>query len=122
MLSAEHHVGFWLASAAARLVYETLVSKLRPEVLIVIMLISAARLLPIIAFGPPPAPQTPSQTRRHFVALGGLLTTMGVTMKAICDVSGTGAIAVAHERVVHILLAFTILGILEPIRQNVSWE
>ena len=122
MLSVKHHVGFWLASVAGRVVYETLVSQLRPGVLWFIFLVTALKLLPVIAGGPPATPQTPAQTRVHFVAMAVLLTAMGVSVEAICDVSGASPIALGHERVMHILLAFTILGILEPIRQNVSRE
>lgn len=114
MHSIHNHAAYWLASIAARLVYELVAvwSGHRPLLQALLVPLTALALF-FVWTGPNPCWKILG-SRMYYVVAGCLLMTSG---KPIYDVFGPD---VATERAAHVLLGFTILGVLEPIRQNVG--
>lgn len=113
MLSAKYHIAFWIISSTARFVYELIdTTPWRRAVFQSYVIYFLAEKSIFIWVGP-----TPDWEPWYFAMTGGLLTFIGALLSDFIDNDPRG---VALARVIHVLLAFTILGVLEPIRQNVS--
>lgn len=116
MLSVKHHVCYWLISALSAASYRVLVSKSGyPEAAFQLPLIFLGAYAVYIIWRGPYRRSWPSL---HLVATACLLISLGAATRYV-HVPGHDVKQI--EGVIHTLLAFSTLGALEPIRQNVSW-
>ena len=114
MHSVKHHLAYWAISASASVVYE-IASKLGIDVVIFRLLLAplAVYALRTVWYGPQSQPQ-----RFSVVATWCLL----VSLRATIEYFRVPSLDTRPIRgFIHALFSFTVLGVLEPIRQNVSW-
>lgn len=126
MLSENHHFVYWLSAISARILYEVLsVFGWRYTAVGALLMLGAVERL--ILHWKPPIPV------RHKILLSRdwgrlpyyeLMGCALVSLGALVDVAMyrdivAPAVALGHSRAVHILLAFSLLGVVEPVRQNV---
>ena len=128
MLSENHHFAYWLTAIVARVFYETLsVFDWRYTVMGSLLMLGAIEKLMLHSKPPIPA--------RHKIFLSRewghlpyyeLMSCALVSLGALVDVAAMygdvvpPVVALGQSRAIHILLAFSLLGVVEPIRQNAS--
>lgn len=116
MLSAKYHVAFWLISITARFIFELIETiPWNRDPFQAIILPSLAAQIIFIWTGPSPK-WMGVMAPCYIVMTSCLLTSVGASISDFDDNDPRG---VALTRAIHVLLAYTILGVLEPIRQNV---
>ncbi|GAD93385.1 hypothetical protein PVAR5_1995 [Paecilomyces variotii No. 5] len=124
MLSAKHHLLYWILSTASATIYAYL-----PSRVIALCPIFLSVLIPYAVYFVLVGPQRYSNggwgfRLVHCLATGCLLVSLGWAARYLSErdhdevKKGTGGPLELEASVIHTLLGFMILGVLEPVRQN----
>jgi uncharacterized membrane protein HdeD (DUF308 family) len=124
MLSGKHHIFYWVLSGAAAATHGFVSTFRWPETLLPILLIPlGAYAFYFVGSGPHGHMQCSWKCRYlHLWTTSCLLVSLGAAARAFYEYNHGQEQATDWKQigVIHTLLAFTVLGALEPIRQNVS--
>lgn len=117
MLSLRYHMTYWAVSAAAVTFYDGLVNRLGWDQALLRKLLIPLGAYAVYQIWSGPRPCTRGQNLCH-IAATGLLT---VLLGSVAELFFLPNAAPGQLRApAHALLAFSAVGLLEPIRQNVS--
>lgn len=127
MLSENHHAACWLSAVAARILYEILSAcGWRYTFMGLLLLLGAIERLMFHWYPPVPTRHKILLLREwgdipYYEIMGCGLVALGalVDMTANYEDGVSPAAMLGQSRAIHILVAFSVLGIVEPIRQNV---
>ena len=127
MLSENHHAAYWLFAIAARILYEVLSAcGWRHTVVGSLLLLGAIERLMFHWSPPIPTRHKILLLREwgdlpYYEIMGCCLVGLGVLVDLTANHEDgvSSAAMLGQSRAIHILVAFSVLGIVEPIRQNV---
>ena len=119
MLSAKYHIIYWLASVAAAVTYRLIPTFQWHERLFQSLLYPLLADKLFFLWQGPKQERTDTWSWRscwYFVSTAFLLVSLGTAVEAFCK----DELELRQVGFTHVLLAFSTLGCLESVRQNVS--